>query len=199
MYAKVLKSTGQLLAKKDLGDNPVLDYDKTAVWVPVIVDGKPSYDPVTQTLSVSTGLAPSPWEMASVWKTSYAVVPFDLLTLKANRRKAVDANFNAKMEAGRLRGGKVFGLDRDTRETLESIRIALLTGEVNPHGGYFRAMDNTNVSLDDTQMAALCLDIFKYVMALSRNRHVLKDAIKAAVDIPAVLAIDIESGWPDNT
>ena len=71
-------------------------------------------------------------------------------------------------------------------------------GAANPHGGTYRSAANANVTLNDTQMEALCDDVFAYCRDLIKNAAALKDSIDAASTATAINTVDINSGWPSN-
>lgn len=80
-----------------------------------------------------------------------------------------------------------------------------LNNTSNPHGGFWRSVDNVNVTMTTPQNKAFLLAAKNYKMAIIRNIITLNDAARAAADTDDLALIDTEAGsvdsvgsWPAN-
>lgn len=58
------------------------------------------------------------------------------------------------------------------------------------------AADDTETAMNADEVIALERSAGDYLIACSANARTLRQAVAAAADVPAVLAVDIEVGWP---
>ena len=106
---------------------------------------------------------------------------------------------NEKIATGRLHNGKSFQIRAEDRENLLGAAVQFARGKTNPHAGKWRALDNTEVVMDDAAMGALLDSVFAYLRDLRRQFTVHKEAIRALTTVNDVNAYDITAGWPANT
>lgn len=122
--------------------------------------------------------------------------PPTLAGAKAERKQDVKVLLERKFAAGRAHGGKTYQLRDQDRTNLIAIKAMLTAGAVDPHDGTYRDIRNVEVELDDTEMEALCDDVFAYCRGLIKAAAAHKDAIDVLETRGSVLAYDITTGWP---
>lgn len=79
-------------------------------------------------------------------------------------------------------------------------RIAVLANAARASGNGFPvrfvALDDSEVGLSRAEMQAFETALATQLQACSTNAKALRDAVQAAATPQAVLAIDLEAGWP---
>ena len=79
-------------------------------------------------------------------------------------------------------------------------RIAVLANAARQSGNGFPVRfvseEDTEVSLSRAEMQTFETALATHLQACSANAKALRDAVQAAATSQAVLAIDIEAGWP---
>lgn len=134
-------------------------------------------DPAAKTLIISSLLAP----------------------VKAKKIDDVKALFAVKVSAGKLHNAKTYQLDAAARENFLGVAAMFGMSALNPHGGTWRDLDNTEVPLNDVEMRALLAAVFVYLRDLRRALTTHIAAIRALATVADVNAYNINAGWPANT
>ena len=149
-------------------------------------------------------------ELLAKWPAGNPVLPTEtellaeldtenLTGAKAKRIDAVKALLTTKIAAGRLHNTKTYQIDANARENFLGVAAMFGMAALNPHGGTWRDLANTEVQLNDVEMRALLTSVFNYLRDLRRalTAHIV--AIRALTTVAAVNAYDITTGWPANT
>lgn len=147
-----------------------------------------------------TGLAaidlPAGIDALMPWLVVAGVAVADLAPLKAAARASVRARRNAAEWAGVTVPG-IGRFDSDPDGQRKIVGAVVASGLV---GGAFtmdwRLADNSVITLDTAQMAAVGLAMSAHVAACQARKNALDAQIDAATDATALAAIDLEAGWP---
>lgn len=115
------------------------------------------------------------------------------------KKKEAEKKYQEKLDEGFNYQSKIFQTDLQSMATVNNFMTGLLSGFSNPHGGYYRALDNTHVVMDDLELGAFLTAIGVYFGALRANLHALKNSSDAAGIQAELDVIDIDTGWPPNT
>lgn len=203
IYAKIDRATGQVLERLE-ADDMERALNKKEVWLPVTRNAKPAFNAdmekltaivTQQDLSNLAVDVPANAERIEGWR----IDTLPLATCKANKKTKVDALLAAKMAAGRVYNGNIYQIRAQDLTNITGIRVALLAGIANAHGGIWRSAANVDVAMDDAAFAMFAANIMAYVRDLIRKGSAHKDAIDALLSAAAVDAYDITAGWPANT
>lgn len=124
--------------------------------------------------------------------------------VKQAKAAAILAAFNAAALEGVPYGGKVLQIREQDRPNVTAVfarAMASLLGAPGitwPENGHpFRMLDNSVVLFTQQDFIAMALLAADRVTALRLNLGALNDALVAATTIPAVAAIDANSGWSE--
>lgn len=157
---------------------------------------------VTRPSPSSTQALSGPVIVTSPASLTWSLVDRGFQELRNIKIRAVQALMNQKFAEGRLYNGNTFQIRKVDQDNLRTIKIMLNGGGAagnDPHDGGWRNINNVKVAMNDSQMEALCDDIFTYCATLLRNNTAHKDAINALPDNAATInAYDITTGWPSN-
>lgn len=144
-------------------------------------------------------------------ETMQAIEDYESVALSRKKEElcnAVDALRDTLIEGGFEHDGHRFQSRQSDRENIIGASVAAMGAIMNgaqpgdlrwsdPNSDFvWIAEDNTLVPLDASGMMALYKRGFTFKAGNTFYARALKDAILAAETMEAVLAIDIESGWP---
>lgn len=98
-----------------------------------------------------------------------------------------------------------YQIDESAQANMTSIAGMFALGESNAHGGFWRALDNANVTMTDAQVKAFFIAAAAYKTAVIRRMWELIAAVSDATDHAGLDLINIETGaidgsgaWPAN-
>lgn len=135
-----------------------------------------------------------PGDASMEWDGSEWVFP--LAEYKIRRKADVSSVYEEKVADGFLYEGHTYQLDESSILTVNNFMAGLISGEVNPHDGYYRDADNNDVAMTDVELSEFLKSIGRYYAGLRKTTHTLKDSIDAASTLAEVDAVDINSPWP---
>lgn len=185
-YALVVTATGQIDRRQDFpeGEQPALAASKGRRW---LLDDPPPFNAASQTRTQTT---PIPAEAAEV---PYVVAPIGLAALRA-KRKAVLAAKRFEVETGGITvGGAQIRTDRESQGLIVGAKAAIDAAAIETVN--WKAA-NGWVELSGAQVTAIATAVAQHVQACFSHEKALAEALDAAGSAPAILAVDLDSGWP---
>ena len=111
--------------------------------------------------------------------------------------KAISGKKDEIISIGYFFNGNHYQLREIDISNYQSILLALSLGQVNPHDGIWRTMENTDVSFTDAEIGDLALNAIKYKGDILRAWAAHKDAV-SVMDDETAEDYDITQGWPSN-
>jgi hypothetical protein len=127
----------------------------------------------------------------------------DLDALRAAKRAAIDAAYEARVAAGLDHAGHAWQIDEQSRANIAGLaaragfKLLGLPGITWPDDGQpYRAIDNTWAAFSPADFLALAQAVADLYTAIRVRYAALKDTAAAAADAPAIAAIDPATGWP---
>lgn len=122
---------------------------------------------------------------------------------RAKKQQAVDKHAEKILEGFKYKvtgdnKSYFYQLDEASTNVANNFMTGLISGESNPHGGYYRSQDDKKVVMNDADLSAFLTAYGKYYGELRRALHDLKDAVADATTVNDVNAVDINGGWPAN-
>lgn len=118
--------------------------------------------------------------------------------VKAARVAEVQAKRSDVAHAGIVFSTLPLATDATTIDSINLIASALADGETLPANFKWETMDGRVMSPTGAQFKLFRNAVAKHFMSCTKAARIHKEAIEAAVDVAAVLAVDIETGWPAN-
>lgn len=115
-----------------------------------------------------------------------------LAAAKLRYLEAAEAKRGAVIATGRVIGAKIYQIDDASFSKLQ----AYWNNNVWPIA--WVTMDDTTVSLTQSQFQAGAQNVLQYVRAIRLNYNALKYSIRGATSVAQLGAIDIAGGWPAN-
>lgn len=130
----------------------------------------------------------------AMWNGSALVADMD--RARSERKAQVKALRDAAEAGGcTVDGIGRFDTDANSQRKLNgAVVLAMLGGEA--FGIEWRLSDNSVVALDAAQMIAVGAAVGAHVAACQYRKNTLDEALDLAADYEALIAIDIEGGWP---
>ena len=116
--------------------------------------------------------------------------------LKARRTEEVNIVRDTKYNAGMVFEGNTFQIDLEAQKDMSAVRLALVTGLANAHGGFWRTSDNVMVAMDDVKVVSFINTVMGYVQQIKAVSWYHKDAIASLNTVEAVAGYDMTIGWP---
>lgn len=177
----------------DLDDQTRAEYGMVPVVAVDVPHGK-----------ISTG---STAEMIEgVWTQVHTLEDAPLEDMRAEKRAAINAKLNAVLTGGyTVQSGAMAGKVLQTRNLEDrtnwltsqaSYSIAVGQGAGAVEGATFRTSDNLTFTVSFADGLAILMAMAAWGASAMNNSWALKDAARAAEDLSALDAIDIEAGWP---
>jgi len=169
---------------------------------PRIVEVQPTNrPPESEQYSISEGMPVKP---GSVWVQVWNTTPRDPGEITTYLNNAKRQKFNTVLEKGKSLkegtfqvGSGEFSLSGDgfTRLVLMGTVPGARTIPIGPNAqGIMRYFDAT-----DVQIASLVTSVSNFMDSISAQESALRDSIAAATTLAELEAIDIETGWPNNS
>lgn len=145
--------------------------------------------PATHTLSV-------PHDIDCIWDNTNQkwILPQAVAIVRLTAK--VKERCETIIQDGMNYQGHVYQIDEKSVSKFQTIMLAFVMGQANPHQGDWRTKDNQQVPMTDTQVKALILAAQSYVAQLLHAKWSHEDAIENADDLDAY---DITINWPLNT
>jgi hypothetical protein len=103
-----------------------------------------------------------------------------------------------KVGGGAATPSGIMDTDELARSNIAGAALAavIAQGASAPYSVTWTRADNSTVSLNATEMIAVGLAVMQHVDGCYNRARTLRDAINAAANMAALLAIDINTGWP---
>ncbi len=176
----LIDTSGNIVRKEEFdGEAPALAAAKGLRWVP---DTPPAYDPATQ-------ITPTPVLPVTGGAVQYSVTPIPLETVRATRLAALATHRYERETGGISVNGASIRTDRESQAALAAKRLGrLATTDWKAEYGW--------ITLDQAALEAVQQAVTEYVEACFARERALCEAIAAAADVAALIAIDITTGWP---
>lgn len=125
-------------------------------------------------------------------------------------KTAAEAREERKAEVSALRDSKYlegydytingntynFQCDQEAQKDMTAIMVQFVLQATNPHGGSWRATDNTAVSMTDAEVQAFIQATFLYVKNIKQAAWDHKEALDALNAKQDILDYNIETLWP---
>ncbi len=108
----------------------------------------------------------------------------------------INARRDRAVEAGFAWGGYTWDCDQRSQMAITLRAVMILAGAAWPAGFTWRTAANEDVPLTAVQFRALVAALVDYVSACYVNARGLKEQVKAAQSVAAVIGIDVAEGWP---
>lgn len=119
-----------------------------------------------------------------------------LYVVMARRQAEVAAKKAERIAAGFEFMGHRWDADATAQANLTSMASAVNAGMVLPDDFYWTSYDNEDVPADAQGIRQLSAAMMSFIFATHSKARQLKEAIEALETNEAVMALDIESGWP---
>ena len=187
-----IEDTAQFTNARGITYPGIWDKSTLAGMVQVVETARP--DPALNTVTGSTVIL-----VNGVPTRNWVSTPRTLADVQAVRIAAVKALLETKIAAGRLHIGNTYQIRIEDRQNFLGVAVMLARAKLNPHGGTWRNLANTEVPLTDIELGALIDSVYAYLRDLRRNATALIVSIRAQTTVAAVNALNINLGWPANT
>ncbi|HBK92542.1 MAG TPA: hypothetical protein DDZ68_12820 [Parvularcula sp.] len=122
----------------------------------------------------------------------------NLDAIRAERRALVDARKAEIQSGGCMTPKGEVQTDPGSRDLIAgAVQMAMIAKSADaPYLQYWTMADDSDVAHDADEMIAMGLAVGEFVGAAHAHARSLKAAIEAAADAAAILAVDIDAGWP---
>ncbi len=124
----------------------------------------------------------------------FEVQPLD--GVKGRRQAEVTGKKAAQLSAGFIWNGHRWDADASAQANLNSMASAVGSGMDLPQGFFWTNYDNVDVPIDGAGIAALRVALMNFTFATHAHARSLKDLIEAQDSNAAVMALDLDAGWP---
>jgi hypothetical protein len=169
----------------------------------VLVEERPtSFDRSTEQLTITAPTLSATGQNATAVGYSVTTLPADTRKeIQRNRIiKAIKALWVSKYAEGFNYNSKNYQIDDSSQVLMTAVKTQLADGVIDPHGGRWRATDNTWTTMDDTEVGTFIDAVAVYVKDVRARAWDLIDQVAAATTLSALDGIeaDITNGWPAN-
>lgn len=92
--------------------------------------------------------------------------------------------------------GKPFQVGIESQKDMLAIQMQFIVGAVDPHGGFWRSVDNEAIPMDSNEVLAFFQDAFAYVYDVKKAEWRHRENIAIINSIADIEAYDLSKFWP---